>query len=171
MYRFCVLTLSIIILITTCYIVLSFVFVLLLILLLLFELFSVISIWRGSVLIHPVNVLFVLSFFLLVCGFTFDFLCFFGTYDVALYFCIPLLCYFLYSCLSFLLMCFVFCLKPFFGFLCNMLVCVCSDYSYNTMLTAVPLFLTFLPIMSVCFVQSSLSIQWNLMRLSYKCEV
>ena len=43
--------------------------------------------------------------------------------------------------------------------------------SFNTMLTAVPLFLTFLPIMSVCFIHTSFSIYWNFMRLSYKWEV
>ena len=59
MYRFCVLKLLTIF--TTCYTVLLFVFVQLLKLLLLFGLFTVMSIWRGSVLIHPVNV-FVLSF-------------------------------------------------------------------------------------------------------------
>ena len=44
----------------------------------------------------------------------------------------------------------------FIPILCYVIVCLFNDKDYTTMLTAV--FLTFLPIMSVCFVHSSLSI-------------
>lgn len=57
---------------------------------------------------------------------------------------------FMYSCFTFLLMCFVY--IPFcFSFL-TFLFCFYGDWDNNTMLVAVPLFLTRLPIVSVCFV-------------------
>ena len=61
---------------------------------------------------------------------------------------------FLYSCPSCLIICFD--CMPFCAF-CYMFGLFYSEKDYNTMLTAVPLFLTFLPIMSVCFVHTSLS--------------
>lgn len=41
------------------------------------------------------------------------------------------------------------------------------DYEYSTMLTTVQLFLTFLLILSVCFVSTPLSISLNCIRLAY----
>ena len=83
MYRFCVLMLFIIL--TTCYIVLSFVFVLLLILLLLLDCFMWYPFNVARYLNIPSMCLYYLSFF--ACVFCIcDFLCFFGSYNVTLYF-------------------------------------------------------------------------------------
>ena len=121
-YRIWILRMFVILI--TCYIILLFVFINITFVV---KLVLVVPVCGGFVFIHPVNVLLICDHFCILvfqfCQYTLSLclLCFFVTYEVALYFYIPLSCY----CAMVIV--------------CSHICLFYSDYDNNTMLTDIPL--------------------------------